>query len=51
MPTARRRSTRRLLPYADRVAVSYPEIAIGSVARYLGLAAMTMGRWDDAERT
>jgi hypothetical protein len=29
----------RLLPYADRVAVGGPEIALGSVARHLGLAA------------
>jgi hypothetical protein len=40
---------RLLAPYADRVAVSYPEIAIGSVARYLGLAAMATGRRDQAE--
>jgi hypothetical protein len=40
----------RLLPYQDRIVVSYPEIALGSVARYLGLAAMTMERRDDAER-
>jgi tetratricopeptide (TPR) repeat protein len=40
---------RLLLPYADRVAVSYPEIAIGSVARHLGLAAIAAGRPDEAE--
>jgi tetratricopeptide (TPR) repeat protein len=40
----------RLLPYRDRVAVSYPEISIGAVERYLGLLATTMRRWDDAER-
>jgi hypothetical protein len=39
----------RLLPYADRVAVTYPEVAIGSVARYVGLLATTIRRWDDAE--
>jgi tetratricopeptide (TPR) repeat protein len=39
-----------LQPYGDHVAIAYPEIAIGSVARYLGLAATTMERWDDAER-
>jgi DNA-binding SARP family transcriptional activator len=39
-----------LLPYGDRVAVSYPEISTGSVARYLGLLAATSERWDDAER-
>jgi DNA-binding SARP family transcriptional activator len=38
----------RLLPYADRVAVSYPEISTGSVSRYLGLLASTLSRWDDA---
>lgn len=40
----------RLSPYADRVAVSCPEISIGSVSRYLGLLASTLARWDDAER-
>jgi eukaryotic-like serine/threonine-protein kinase len=38
-----------LLPYAARVAVSYPEIAIGPVAYYLGALAVTLGR-GDAER-
>ena len=40
----------KLLPYADRVAVSYPEVATGAVARHLGLLATTMRRWNDAER-
>jgi DNA-binding SARP family transcriptional activator/tetratricopeptide (TPR) repeat protein len=40
----------KLLPYADRVAISYPEISTGSVARDLGLLAAVMERWDDAER-
>ena len=40
----------RLLPYADRVTVSYPEISVGFVSRYLGLAATTLGRHADAER-
>ena len=40
----------RLLPYADHVAVSYPEISVGFVSRYLGLAAATLGRHADAER-
>jgi DNA-binding SARP family transcriptional activator/tetratricopeptide (TPR) repeat protein len=40
----------RLAPYADRVAISYPEIALGSVSRYLGLLATTMDRFDEAER-
>jgi len=39
-----------LLPYSDRVAVSYPEISTGSVSRNLGLLATVMERWDDAER-
>ena len=39
-----------LAPYCDRVAVSYPEISIGAVARYLGLLAATAGRWEDTER-
>jgi tetratricopeptide (TPR) repeat protein len=38
-----------LLPYAERVAVSYPETTIASVSHYLGLAATAMGRRDDAE--
>jgi tetratricopeptide (TPR) repeat protein len=41
---------KRLLPYRDRVTVSYPEISIGAVERYLGLLATMMQRWDDAER-
>ena len=41
---------RRLLPYADRVAVIYPELATGSVSRYLGILAATAARWDEAER-
>jgi tetratricopeptide (TPR) repeat protein len=39
-----------LVPYADRVAVAYPEIATGSVSRYLGILAATTARWTDAER-
>jgi hypothetical protein len=38
-----------LHPYADRVAISYPEISIGPVARFLGMLASTTARWDDAE--
>ena len=41
---------RHLLPFEDRVAVSYPEFSTGSVARSLGLLADTMERWDDAAR-
>jgi DNA-binding SARP family transcriptional activator len=40
----------KLLPYADRNAVGYPEIAIGSVARPLGVLAAITGRWEDAVR-
>ncbi len=40
----------RLQPYGDRVAVSYPEVTTGSIARDLGLLAATMGRRDDAVR-
>ena len=39
-----------LLPYADRVAVGYPEIAVGAVAHFLGVLSTTMARWDEAER-
>ena len=39
-----------LLPYADRVAVIYPELATGSASRYLGILAATTARWNDAER-
>jgi DNA-binding SARP family transcriptional activator len=41
---------RLLLPYADRVAVSYPEACTGAVARYLGLLAATMSRPAAAKR-
>ncbi len=40
----------RLSPYADQVAVAYPEISMGSVSRYLGLLATTLSRWEVAER-
>ena len=39
-----------LLPYANRVAVAYPELSSGSVSRYLGILAATTARWTDAER-
>jgi tetratricopeptide (TPR) repeat protein len=39
----------RLLPYADRVAVSYPEISLGPVSRFLGILAAAAAHWDDAE--
>jgi tetratricopeptide (TPR) repeat protein len=38
-----------LLPYAARVAITYPEISTGSVARALALLAAATERWDDAE--
>jgi hypothetical protein len=31
------------------VALSYPEISLGSVSRYLGIAAATARNWDAAE--
>jgi DNA-binding SARP family transcriptional activator/tetratricopeptide (TPR) repeat protein len=37
-----------LLPYADRVALSYPDVSTGSVSRYLGVLAATIGRPEDA---
>jgi DNA-binding SARP family transcriptional activator len=40
----------QLAPYSSQVAVAYPEISIGSVARYLGLLASTLACWEDAER-
>ncbi len=39
-----------LLPYGDRVAVTYSENVTGSVARYLGLLAATTERWEAAEQ-
>ena len=39
-----------LLPYADYVVITHPEINLGSAARYLGLLASVMGRADDAVR-
>jgi tetratricopeptide (TPR) repeat protein len=39
-----------LRPYAELNAVAAGEVAIGSVARYLGLLASTLSTWDDAER-
>ncbi len=39
-----------LLPYADRVAISYPEISLGPVSRFLGILATTTEQWDEAER-
>lgn len=38
-----------LLRYRDRVAVAYPEISTGAVARQVGLLATTMERWDEAD--
>jgi eukaryotic-like serine/threonine-protein kinase len=39
-----------LLPYAERVAVSYPEISLGPISRFLAMLATAMGQWGDAER-
>jgi class 3 adenylate cyclase len=39
-----------LLPYAERVAVSYTEISTGPVSRFLGNLASMSARWDEAER-
>src|SRR5207249_9261357 len=39
-----------LLPYSDRVALSYPEISLGPVSRFLGILASTTARWSDANR-
>jgi DNA-binding SARP family transcriptional activator len=38
-----------LLPYGDRIAFCYPELSTGSVARYLGILASTLRRFEDAE--
>jgi predicted ATPase/class 3 adenylate cyclase/DNA-binding SARP family transcriptional activator len=40
----------RMEGYADLVAVSSTELALGSAARYIGLLEAAMGRWDDAIR-
>jgi DNA-binding SARP family transcriptional activator len=40
----------RLLPYAGRVTISYPEISLGPVSRFLGILATATAHWDDAER-
>jgi tetratricopeptide (TPR) repeat protein len=37
-----------LLPYADCVVITHPEVSLGSAARYLGLLASVIGRQDDA---
>ena len=39
-----------LLPYADKVALSYPEISLGPIARFIGILASTTCRYDDAAR-
>jgi hypothetical protein len=41
---------RLLLPWASLNVVDFPEAVRGSVARYLGMLAGTIGRWDDAAR-
>ena len=40
----------RLRPYHDRVAISYPEISLGPIARFLGVLATATARWADGER-
>jgi DNA-binding SARP family transcriptional activator/tetratricopeptide (TPR) repeat protein len=37
-----------LLPYTDRVSLSYPEISLGPVSRVLGILASTIGSYDEA---
>jgi tetratricopeptide (TPR) repeat protein len=39
-----------LLPYADKVALSYPEISLGPISRFLGVLASTISHYDDAAR-
>jgi len=39
-----------LLPYADHNVLAYPELSLGSAARYLGLLAGALSRWPEAER-
>jgi DNA-binding SARP family transcriptional activator len=39
-----------LAPYADCNVFAHPEVSLGSTARYLGLLAATMSRWDEACR-
>jgi tetratricopeptide (TPR) repeat protein len=39
-----------LLPWEELSAVDFPEGHRGSIARYLGMLAAAMNRWDDAER-
>jgi DNA-binding SARP family transcriptional activator len=41
---------RLLLPYADRVAISYPEISLGPISRVLGILASSTANWSDAEQ-
>ena len=41
---------RRLLPYRERVTIAIATVSTGAVARYLGLLAATIERWDDAVR-
>jgi len=40
----------RLLPFADRVAITYPEISLGAISRFLGILAAATGHWDDSQR-
>src|SRR5262249_52939630 len=38
------------LPWAGRVAISYPEISLGAVSRFLGILASTTFNYDDAAK-
>ena len=49
-PTHASRLYELLSPYAERNVVCHPGCAIGSAARYLGLLASSLSRWDRAER-
>jgi len=49
-PTHAPRLYELLSPYAERNVVCHPGCAIGSAARYLGLLAASLSRWDGAER-
>jgi tetratricopeptide (TPR) repeat protein len=39
-----------MLPFEHRTAVSVSPLCSGAIARYLGLLAAMLGRWDDAQR-
>jgi DNA-binding SARP family transcriptional activator len=39
-----------LTPYGDYNVMAHPEFSLGAAARYLGMLASTMSRWDEAAR-